>query len=95
MVLDAYAEESTFACLFNQQPFQYHCYDLEIDLHVTHITRDVNKSHFNQMNDQEIEGISLKFFQQFNPKSLLIYTYKQQVERIERIVDQIASQMLK
>ena len=89
MVLDAYAEESTFARLFNQQPFQYHRYDIEIDLHVTHITRNTNKSHFRQMNDQEIEGIFLKFFQQFKPESLLIYTYKQQVERIERIVDNI------
>ena len=89
MVLDAYAEESTFARLFNQQPFQYHRYDIEIDLHVTHITRNTNKSHFRQMDDQEIEGIFIKFFQQFNPQSLLIYTYKAEKKRIERIVDNI------
>ena len=89
MVLDAYAEESTFARLFNQQPFQYHRYDIEIDLHVTHITRNTNKSHFRQMDDQEIEGIFIKFFQQFNPQSLLIYTYKEEKDRIERIVENI------
>ena len=41
------------------------------------------------MEPQEIEGILIKFFQQFNPESLLIYTYKQQVERIKGIVQQI------
>ena len=89
MVLDAYAEESTFAHLFNQQPFQYHRYDIEIDLHITHITRNTNKANLRQMEPQEIEGILIKFFQQFNPESLLIYTYKQQVERIKGIVQQI------
>ena len=89
MVLDAYAEESTFARLFNQQPFQYHRYDIEIDLHITHITRNTNKASLRQMEDQEIERILIKIFQQFNPESLLIYTYKQEVERIKGIVQQI------
>ena len=89
VILDAYAEESTFARLFNSQQFNYHQFDIEMTLDTTHITRNTNKYSLKQMDDLEIEQIFLKFFQQFKPESLLIYTYKKEVKRIERIVNNI------
>ena len=88
-VLDAYAEESTLARLLNSPGFNYHQFDIEINLHTTHITRNTNKYSLRQMDDQEMERIFLKFFQQFKPQSLLIYTYKREVNRVERIVENI------
>ena len=88
-VLDAYAEESTFVRLFHSPGFNYHQFDIEINLQTTHITRNTNKCNLRRMDDQEIERIWIKFFQQFNPESLLIYTYKKEVDRIERIVENI------
>ena len=97
LILDAYAGQNTFNPLLNPQEIQYHQYQIQTKWQKKiRIHRNTGKSQVRKMDDQEIANIFGKFFEEFKPQSLLIYSYKSEIEpyedqtgRVKRIVERI------
>ena len=69
----------------------YHQFELETDLYTTHIIRNTGKSKLKKMKTRQIKSIFSKLFQQFQFESVLIYTYKNQLDKVEKIIESIDS----
>ena len=68
LILDAYADQTTFSPLFNQQEIQYHQYQIQTKWQKKiRIHRNTGKSQVRKMDDQEIANIFGKFFEEFKP----------------------------
>ena len=91
LILDAYAEESTYSKYFLVEGIDYHQFELETDLYTTHIIRNTGKSKLKKMKARQIKSIFSKLFQQFQFESVLIYTYKNQLDKVEKIIESIDS----
>ena len=68
LILDAYAEESTYSRDFLVEGIDYCEFELKTDLHTTHIIRNTSKSKLKKMKPSQIESIFRKLFQQFQYK---------------------------
>jgi len=97
LILDAYAGQNTFNPLLNPQEIQYHQYQIQTKWQKKiRIHRNTGKSQVRKMDDQEIENIFGKFFEEYKPQSLLVYSYKSEIEpyedqagRVKKIVERI------
>ena len=63
LILDAYAEESTYSKYFLVEGIDYHQFELETDLYTTHIIRNTGKSKLKKMKARQIKSIFSKLFQ--------------------------------
>jgi|TARA_B100002003_G_scaffold85379_1_gene79847 hypothetical protein len=91
LILDAYAEESTYSKYFLVEGIDYHRFELETDLHTTHIIRNTGKSKLKKMKARQIKSIFSKLFQQFQFESVLIYTYQFRLDKVEKAIQSINS----
>ena len=68
LILDAYADQTTFSPLFNPQEIQYHQHQMKTKWQKKiRIHRNTGKSQVRKMDDQEIANIFGKFFEEFKP----------------------------
>ena len=91
LILDAYAEKSTYGNYFLAEGIDYHQFELKTDLHTTHIIRNTSKSKLKKMKAREIKSIFIKLFQQFEFESVLVYTYKNQLDKVKKAIQSINS----
>ena len=91
LILDAYAEESTYGNYFLAEGIDYHQFELKTDLHTTHIIRNTGKSKLKKVKAREIKSIFIKLFQQFEFESVLVYTYKNQLDKVKQAIQSINS----
>ena len=91
LILDAYAEESTYSKYFLVEGIDYHQFELKTDLHTTHIIRNTGKSKLKKMTTRQIKSIFSKLFQQFQFESVLIYTYQFRLDKVKKAIQSIDS----
>ena len=91
LILDTYVEESTYGNYFLVEGIDYHQFEVKTDLHTTHIIRNTGKTKLKKMRASQIKSIFIKLFQQFQFESVLVYTYKNQLDKVKKAIQSINS----
>jgi hypothetical protein len=96
LTLDAYADKQTYQQLLNADEIQFFKYQIDDYLETVQIPKNTSQTQMRKLKVQDLENLLGWFFTDFKHQSLLIYSYKNEIEpypsqigRLKEVVERI------
>ena len=96
LILDVYADKDTYHHLLNTDEIHYFKYPIGDYLETVQIPKNTSQTKMIKLEDEDLENLLSWFFTDFKHQSLLIYSYKDEIEpypgqtgRLKKLVETI------